>query len=190
MKERMRARRNDMNASIDSKDFQQRMANIETLLQEVQKDADARSRQRTTAIVQSLMDLHAAALAKMLAAIGDVALIERLAHDDLIGSVLLLYGLHPLDLETRVRQALEQAGPLLRSHGGTVDLVSVTDGMVRLRLSGNGRGCPSTALTLRSAIEDAIYARAPDVTGIEIAGESDAADIKMGPRVALPLIHA
>ena len=117
------------------------------------------------------MDLHAAALEKMLAIIGDPKLIDRLARDDLVGSVLLLYGLHPLDLETRVHQALEQARPLLRSHGGNVELVSLVDGVVRLRLLGSCHGCPSSALTLKSAIEDAIFAQAPDVPAIEVEGE-------------------
>ena len=46
------------------------------------------------------------------------ALIASLADDDLVSNLLLLYGLHPLDLETRVSQALEQVRPYLRTHQG------------------------------------------------------------------------
>src|SRR5262249_41613463 len=163
-------------------------AHIETLLQEVQESGDPQVRARTTQIVQGLMDLHAEALEHMLTTIGDQNLIDRLAHDDLVSSVLLLYGLHPLDLETRIQQALEQGRPLLRSHGGNVELVSLEDGVVRLRLVGSCHGCPSSAATLESAIEDAIYAKAPDVDAIEVAGDLDAAagvEAKPDMRVAL-----
>ena len=90
------------------------------------------------------MDLHAAALEKMLEIIADPLVIARLGRDDLVGSVLLLYGLHPVDFETRVGQALDQARPLLNSHGGDVELVNLAGGMVRLRLVGSCHGCPSS----------------------------------------------
>ena len=60
-------------------------------------------------------------------------LIDSLAADELVGSLLLLYGLHPQDLETRVREALEKVRPLLRFHGGKVELLGITEGTVRLR---------------------------------------------------------
>ena len=84
------------------------------------------------------------------------ALIDSLASDDLVASVMLLYGLHPLDLETRVLQALEQVRPYLRSHGGNVELLGVEEGVIRLRLQGSCHGCPSSAQTLKSTIEEAI----------------------------------
>src|SRR5262249_16189439 len=127
------------------------------------------------------------------AMIGDPQRIEQLAADDLVGSLLLLYGLHPLDLATRVRQALEQARPLLQSHGGNVELLSLTDGIVRLRLLGSGNGCPSSALTLKSAIEDAIWTRAPDIVAIEVEEETSNAVSIAGERnirLSLPLVHA
>ena len=49
--------------------------------------------------------------------------------NDLV-TVLLLYGLHPHPIETRVRQALDKVRPYLDSHGGNVELLSVNDGVV------------------------------------------------------------
>jgi Fe-S cluster biogenesis protein NfuA len=60
--------------------------------------------------------------------------------------------------------------PHLDSHGGNVELLSITDGVVRLRLEGTCRGCPSSAETLKLAIESAIYSAAPDVVSIEAEG--------------------
>ena len=87
-----------------------------------------------------------------------------------MASLLLLHGLHPLDLEARVRQALEQVRPYLRTHGGDVELLGVDDGVVRLRMQGSCHGCPSSAVTLKHTIEEAIYDAAPDVAAIEVEG--------------------
>ena len=53
-----------------------------------------------------------------------------------LGGLLLLHGLHPLGVEERVLQALEDVRPYLRSHGGNVELVEVSEGVARLRLHG------------------------------------------------------
>ena len=70
------------------------------------------------------------------------------------------------DLETRVLNALDKSRPLLHSHGGDVELLSVEGGVVKLRLQGSCRSCPSSTVTLKQAIEKAIYEEAPDVTEI------------------------
>jgi Fe-S cluster biogenesis protein NfuA len=49
-----------------------------------------------------------------------------------------------------------------------VELVDIDAGRIRLRLQGSCDGCPSSAETLRGAIEEAILAAAPDVEGIEV----------------------
>jgi Fe-S cluster biogenesis protein NfuA/nitrite reductase/ring-hydroxylating ferredoxin subunit len=93
-----------------------------------------------------------------------------------VSSLLLLHGLHPLDLETRVAQALEQVRPYMRSHGGGVDLLEITgEGVIRLRLEGTCHGCPSSRVTLKFAVEKAIYAAAPDAAGLEVEGSADGA---------------
>ena len=58
----------------------------------------------------------------------------------------------------------------MRTHKGDVELVEVNDGVVRLRMQGSCHGCPSSAMTLKNAIEEAIYAAAPDVSTIEVEG--------------------
>jgi len=153
-----------------------KITRLESLVQEVDRFKDAQAREKTREIVQALMDLHGGALETILqriAASGDsgLRLIDELAEDEMVSGLLLLYGLHPLDLEARVRQALEKCRPYLHSHGGNVELLSVSDeGVVHLRLEGSCHGCPSSALTLKSTIEEAIYEKAPDATGIEVEG--------------------
>jgi Fe-S cluster biogenesis protein NfuA len=91
----------------------------------------------------------------------------------LVGQLLMLYDLHPVDLETRIKQALDKVRPMLKSHGGDVELLSVEDGIVRLRLNGSCNSCPSSSLTLKNAIEEAIYEAAADIAGLEVVGVVD-----------------
>ena len=48
---------------------------------------------------------------------------DGLVSDDLVSSLLLLHGLHPVDLRTRVQQALDKARPFLYDHGSQVELL-------------------------------------------------------------------
>jgi Fe-S cluster biogenesis protein NfuA/nitrite reductase/ring-hydroxylating ferredoxin subunit len=86
----------------------------------------------------------------------------------------MLYGLHPVDFSTRVLGALEKVRPYLQSHGGNVELMGVDDGVVRLQMQGSCHGCPSSAMTLKLAIEEAIYDAAPDVVEIAVDGVVEA----------------
>ena len=85
----------------------------------------------------------------------------RSPDDELVSHLLLLHGIHPVPVEARVRAALEEVRPYLESHGGDVELVAVEDGVVRLRMEGSCSGCPSSAMTLKLAIEDAIHKARP-----------------------------
>ena len=50
-------------------------------------------------------------------------MLNRLAADDLVASLLLVHGLHPHDVHRRVSDALDRVRPYLGSHGGDVHLL-------------------------------------------------------------------
>jgi Fe-S cluster biogenesis protein NfuA/nitrite reductase/ring-hydroxylating ferredoxin subunit len=157
---------------MDDRDLYRRIERMEALLDEVEGRSNSELRDQVHEIVQALLELHGVGLERILErvrAMGEPgrSLIDLLARDPVVGSLLLLHGLHPWDLETRVRQALDGVRPYLRSHQGDVSLLGLEDGVVRLRMEGSCQGCPSSAMTLRLAIEDSIYEAAPDVTAIE-----------------------
>ncbi len=146
---------------------------IDVLLNKIEALPDDALRQDVQEIVHCLLDYHGAAVARLISlareAVDDTsALSAQLAADELVSSLLVLHGLHPADLESRVLQALENVRPFLKSHGGNVKLANVTDDVVRLRLEGSCHGCPSSAATLKSRIEQAIYEVAPEVRAIEV----------------------
>jgi Fe-S cluster biogenesis protein NfuA/nitrite reductase/ring-hydroxylating ferredoxin subunit len=145
---------------------------VEGLLEEVEALADPVARQKATEVAQVLLELYGEGLGRLVDGIGQLApgTMEALATDDLVGHLLLLHGLHPVPLEVRVGEALDGVRPYLESHGGGVELVSIDDHVVHLRLQGSCQGCPSSAMTLKLAVEKAIQQAAPDVDGIETEG--------------------
>jgi Fe-S cluster biogenesis protein NfuA len=158
------------------RELQERLARIEELIKAVDGIADEKTRAQTHELVEALMEMQGAGLERVMEIIYDSGadgqlMIDQLGNDDLVSSLLLVHGLHPLDLESRVRNALENVAPRLAQHGGSVDLLGVTrEGAVRLRLAGNCHGCPSSLLTLKFSIEEALYAAAPDITSLEVEG--------------------
>lgn len=161
--------------TAETPSFEQRIQRIEGLVQQVERSPDASLREAARELVRTLLDLHAAGLARMLNRMREFDrpgpdLLTACLDDDLVRSVLLLHDLHPDTLETRVRQALDTARPYLQSHGGDVELLGISAGNVRLRMRGSCDGCPSSAATLKHTIEEAIYQAAPDVIAVEVEG--------------------
>src|ERR1700761_380550 len=130
------------------------------------------ARERAEQLVREVVELYGAGLARIVATIGDqpdAGMLDRLAADDLVASLLLVHGLHPHDIHRRVSDALDQVRPYLGSHGGDVTLLGVDeDGTVRLAFAGSCKSCPSSAVTLELAVEDAVRAAAPEISSIEV----------------------
>jgi Fe-S cluster biogenesis protein NfuA/nitrite reductase/ring-hydroxylating ferredoxin subunit len=160
---------------MDDAQARERVAEIERLLGEIES-LDEPARSLATDTVQALLELYGEGLDRIVAFVDEAGgreAAEELAEDELVSHLLLLHGLHPVDVETRVARALEEVRPYLGSHGGGVELLGVEEGVVRLRLEGSCEGCPSSAMTLRLAIEEAIQKAAPDVERVEAEGVTD-----------------
>jgi Fe-S cluster biogenesis protein NfuA len=56
---------------------------------------------------------------------------------------------------------------MVQGDGGDIELVDVTDqGVVRVRLHGACVGCPSSTMTLKLGVEQAIRQRVPAITEV------------------------
>jgi len=159
----------------DDKDFQAKVQRIGELVGALEHIADAESRASAKALVQLLLDLHAVGLERMLEIVAKPdgsgqRTIDDLGRDPLISSLLVLYGLHPLDFEARVAQAVDKVRSQVRKGGGELELLGVEGGAVRLHLQATGHACGSTGKTLKKLVEDAIYEAAPDVNHLLIEG--------------------
>jgi Fe-S cluster biogenesis protein NfuA len=162
----------------DLQEHQHRAERIEMLIQEVAEFPDPHARATTEELVQALLDMYGEGMARILELTAQSeapghALIETFTKDDLLSSLFLLHGLHPVDIETRVARALVEVRPYLKSHGGNVELVKVENGVAYLRLEGSCHGCSSSTITLKLAIEEAIYKAAPDLDELHVEGVTD-----------------
>jgi Fe-S cluster biogenesis protein NfuA len=141
-------------------------------------------------LVRLLVGMYGDGLAAIMAALAEEgepgrAIIDRLTADPLVEGLLLLHGLHPLDVDTRIQRALDQVRPYLGSHAGGVQYLGVTDGVARLRLEGSCHGCPSSTVTVRLAIEGAVQDAAPEVTEVVVEGMTAPPEptlLQIGPR--------
>ena len=100
----------------------------------------------------------------------DRPIIGKCGRDELVSSLLLLYGLHPDDLTTRVTSALAKSQSSLESHAARAELISIQDDgtvTVRLHLKPNG-GCGSTAASVKLTLEAALQNAAPDAPSIVV----------------------
>ena len=168
------ADRPDKPAESSAEEGQWRTAGdrIQTLLDSCAASGAA-AYERAQQLVREVVGLYGAGLERIIALSElpgqDTGLLERLATDDLVASLLLVHGLHPHDVYRRVSDALDRVRPYLGSHGGDVDLLEVTaDDVVRLAFKGSCKSCPSSAVTLELAVEDAVRAAAPEISSIEV----------------------
>ena len=163
---------------IEEKEARRQTQRIEELVREVETLADAEARAKALELLQSLMDFHGAGIERMMEIVADSGapvseVFDGFASDPSVSGLLLLYGLHPVELEERVAGALEKVRPYLASHGGDVELLGINEGVVRLRMKGSCHGCPSSAMTLKDALEEAVYEAAPDVAALEVEGVTE-----------------
>ncbi len=135
-------------ASVD----EDRVRRIEELVRRIESFADPEARATAAELMQAVLELHGAGLERMMdlafesGQTGE-ALIRRYASDDLVASLLVLHGLHPDDLETRVRH-------LLAKLPGHPELIGAFDGVVRVRAAADAKQAVETAL--REAVPDAV----------------------------------
>ena len=144
---------------------------MEERVREIESCADPEVRESARKLVSELISFHGEAggrLLQLVEAENGKEFLRRTAEDPKIAALYFLHGLHPEGLEIRVEKALESVRPYLNSHGGSVELLGIEEGRIRVRLQGSCQGCPSSAETLKNSIEEAILAAAPDSEGIEV----------------------
>lgn len=156
---------------LDSKrEFTRRSDRIEELVSRIESTGDPAIRAVAQELLQAVIELHGVALDRILGAIADLpsgeAALTEIARDELVSNVLSLHGIHPVAIEARVAAAIEKSRPYLKSHGGNVELASIEDGEVHLRLQGTCGSCSSSSETLKNHVESAIYDAAPEVTAV------------------------
>jgi len=151
------------------------MARVQDLQSRLDASGDAGTRQVAEELVSAIVQLHGVGLERILSllfAAGEdgARLAMSLADDPLVATLLLIHDLHPVPLADRVQGALEHVRPYMESHGGNVELLSLEDGVARIRLEGSCSDCSASSVTLELAIKQALEEAAPDLEGLEVEG--------------------
>ena len=159
----------------DNGGFQEQVRKLGELVTRFDQMPESPQKAAGKELVQLLMEVHSHGLERMMEVVFESddagrALIDRLGKDEVIGSLLLLYSLHPDGLEARVQTAVERMHSRLRKLSCTIELLSIDEGAVRVRVTKGGHTCGSSTNELRAVVENGIFEFAPDVTSLEISG--------------------
>jgi len=154
-------------AAVPADELRRRGERIERLLDEARTLAPPPVWERVEQLVQALVELYGDGLGRLLALVAEAGapgepLATRLAGDELVAGLLALHGLHPHDAATRIRRALDEAAPRV----GPIELVSLEEGVARLRLGPRNPHGPGLSRALERLVEEV----APEVARVELEG--------------------
>ena len=167
-------------------------------VQELQERLDAAepslTKELAEGLVGALVQMYGAGLEHVVSSLqltGEAGreMLEAIASDPLLATMLLIHDLHPVPLRERVDAALEQVRPYMESHGGDVELLSLQAGVARIKLRGSCSDCAASTVTLELAIKQALEAAAPDLEALEVEGMQPvpAGSVPAASGPALPL---
>ena len=138
---------------------------------------DAKVADRVLELLDWVDAVHRDGLGRMIEMVrawrGEIFL-ESLARDEITGTMLNAYDLgEGLDLEAEaerdkaIEAAMAEIRPLVESHGGDIEIVSVVDGVVSVRMHGTCNGCASSSATLTYGLEAALKTHWPSFRRLE-----------------------
>ena len=159
------------------KEFQQKVRELGAMVGELDQVPGGGSKVAARELVQLLMEVHGAGLERIMEIVFESGtegetMICKLGQDPIVRNLLLLYSLHPEDMETRVSKALDTIGLRLHKFDSEVELISIHDGAVQVQLhTPHTRG--SAGKNLRSIVEEEIYNLAPDLASLTLLGLED-----------------
>ncbi|WP_051399978.1 NifU family protein [Haloechinothrix halophila] len=142
---------------------------MEELLHDVERLADT-DRATVFELLDGIDTLHRHALTDLARQLDADTLASLRENSDAVAWLFDAYGVD-VDERAAAEHALEQIRPYIHSHGGSVELLDVTDGVVRLRLAGACAGCTASAMTLSDGIEQALAEHLPGFARVEAEQE-------------------
>lgn len=148
---------------------------VAALLDEIRRDVTDETAARIEELVDWLDVFHREGLGRFVEMVrewrGELFL-EQVALDPVVGELLGTYGLgvdvDAITIERTVQAALEEVRPYVHSHGGELEVLEVSDGVVRLRMGGACDGCTASDETVAFRITEALRAHWIDFRRVEV----------------------
>ncbi|QBR70095.1 hypothetical protein CU048_01035 [Beijerinckiaceae bacterium] len=162
-------------SSKDRARLDRSLQRIDALLSALETSPYPATREPARELIEIVLDMHALALARIMAAASnsdDRTLLPSLAEDPQIKAVLVLHGLHPEELDMRVRKAVNHLRAELGVQGLRIELADLTSATVRLRVHGDNLETKRSCLR---EIEQTLMEAAPDLESIVIEEHNEAA---------------
>jgi hypothetical protein len=159
-------------------EFQNRVQQLGKLIAELEQMPDSPLKVATGELVHLLMEVHGTGIERMMEIVFDSdaagpQTIDKMGDDPIVRSLLLLYSLHPEDLQARVQKSILALRPRLRKLNYGIEFIGVEEGAVRVRVESSGHACGSTIQNVRAMVEEGVYEYAPDVTSLVVLGLED-----------------
>lgn len=70
-------------------------------------------------------------------------------------------------MQKKVEELIKAIRPSLQADGGDIELVSVKDGIVKVKLTGACGTCPMSQMTLKMGVEAVIKRNLPEIKRVE-----------------------
>lgn len=149
---------------MDDRDVRERVARVEQSLEAIEALPDGPRRTALDAVT-ALVELYGEGWARALGHLerersGSAA---ALIEDELVAHLLMIHGLHPRNVEGRVRDALDAVGAAIEADGLEVELIALEEGVARLRFGG---AAPEGGV--RDLIEQAVLRAAPEIERVHV----------------------
>jgi len=156
----------------------QLLQRVQSLSEELDQLPESRARELAEELVEAVVAMYGDGLSRIVETIerareAGATILDELAQDGAVASLLLIHDLYPVPLYERVLEALD-----------------VEDGVARLALRGSCNGCAASQATLELAIKQALEEHAPDLAGLEVGGVVPEPDRRLSGAFELPVLHA
>jgi len=70
-------------------------------------------------------------------------------------------------VKEKVEEAIQEIRPYLQADGGNIELIDVTNGVVKVKLLGACAGCPMSKMTLQWGVERTLKKKIPEIVRVE-----------------------
>lgn len=142
-------------------------------LEALAENWDEAARRGAQARLEAVDALNAEAFRRLIRHLREVpGMAEALraaAADEVVYAVLRRHGILRPSLQERIEAALDSVRPMLASHGGDAELVSVEEGVAVVRFLGACDGCPASALSFHAGVKKAIQDAVPEIREVRQA---------------------
>lgn len=165
-----------MNSSDDELSYDEAWDRIAELAEDLLNHHDRKVSERVEELLDWVDAVHKEGLGSLVEMIrawrGEVFL-ENVAKEPVPGRLLQAYGLGitPEELGEEARKAVDAAlaeiAPLVESHGGSIEIVDIADGVVKVKMHGTCDGCASSSATLTYGLEAELKKHWPDFRRLE-----------------------